>query len=72
MSSYMSFPLTLVDNLMFKSRSLPPDSLNSKKKMKQAWETQNPLICPLIEEYISSRSEIEREGSSPFLHRWPN
>jgi len=29
--------------------------------------TQNPLICPLIEEYISSRSEIEREGSSPSI-----
>jgi len=47
---------------------LPPDSLNSKKNyLKQAQETQNPLICPLIEEYISSRSEIEREGLSPSI-----
>ncbi len=35
--------------------------------MKQAQETQNPLICPLIEENISGRSEIEREGSSPSI-----
>jgi hypothetical protein len=38
-----------------------------KNYLKQAQETQNPLICPLIEEYISSRSEIEREGSSPSI-----
>jgi hypothetical protein len=38
-----------------------------KNYLKQAQETQNPLICPLIEEYINSRSEIEREGSSPSI-----
>ena len=38
-----------------------------KNYLNQAQETQNPLICPLIEEYISSRSEIEREGLSPSI-----
>jgi hypothetical protein len=48
--------------------SIAPRLTELKKNyLKQAQETQNPLICPLIEEYISSRSEIEREGSSPSI-----
>jgi len=35
-------------------------------KKKQAQEMQNHLICPLIEEYFSSRSD-EKEGSSPLI-----
>ena len=38
-----------------------------KEYLKAALNKQNPLICPLIEEYLSSRSEIEKEGSSPSI-----
>jgi len=38
-----------------------------KEYLKEALNKQNPLIYPLIEEYLSSRSEIEKEGSSPSI-----
>ena len=36
-----------------------------KEYLKQAQDKQNPLVCQLIEEYLSGRREIEREDSSP-------
>jgi len=38
-----------------------------KEYLKAALNKHNPLICPLTEEYLSNRSEIEKEGSSPLI-----